>query len=61
MAGAPNPGYSQPYAQQQPPPQAYGNAYGNEKDPYANGRFKPKTKVNDIFFLVFFLAQVCWA
>jgi hypothetical protein len=54
---APAPGYAPQYAPPPPPPQAAGG-YGNEKDPYANGRFKPKKKVNDIFFLIFFVAQV---
>jgi hypothetical protein len=56
----PNPGYSAPYAPPSaaPPPQAYNNGYGNEKDPYANGRFKPEKRVNDIFFLILFLATL---
>jgi hypothetical protein len=57
-AGAPNPGYSQPYAPPPPPQQQYNMGYNPEKDPYAGGRFKPKKKVNDVFFLLFFLAQV---
>lgn len=55
----PNPGHSAPYAPP-PPPQVYksgGNGYGNEKDPYANGRFKPEKRVNDIIFLILFVGQ----
>jgi hypothetical protein len=53
-----NPGYSQSYAPTGPPPASYNqNGYRNEKDPYANGRFKPKSKVNDVFFLLFFVLQ----
>jgi hypothetical protein len=52
-----NPGQSQPYAPPRNAPQYQSNGYGNEKDPYANGRFKPKARVNDIFFLILFLAQ----
>lgn len=55
---APNPGYSAPYAPPNAPPPAQQAYYGDEKDPYAGGRFRPEKKINDLFFLVFFVAQV---
>ncbi|KAJ8076423.1 pH nine-sensitive protein 1 [Marasmius tenuissimus] len=53
----PTPSYGQPYA---PPPQNNygGGGYGGDvKDPYANDRFKPKSKINDPIFLVLFILQ----
>jgi hypothetical protein len=59
---SPNPGYSAPYAPSGPPPQAYNNSGygggGGEKDPYANGRFKPEKRVNDVVVLVLFVGQL---
>ena len=53
-----NPGQSQPYAPSQPPYNAQGG-YGNDyKAPYEGQRFKPKKRLNDPFFLIFFIAQV---
>jgi hypothetical protein len=58
-AGYPNPGSSAPYAPPPvPPPASYNNGYGNEKDPYANGRFKPEKKFNDIIFFFLFVGQL---
>jgi hypothetical protein len=58
-SSAPNPGYSAPYA---PPVQAWnnnsnGNGYANEKDPYANGRFRPEKRFNDPIFFILFVLQ----
>ncbi|KDQ57627.1 hypothetical protein JAAARDRAFT_130142 [Jaapia argillacea MUCL 33604] len=61
------PGPSAPYAPNQPP-RAYGQGYGNgasygnaasygEKSPYEGDRFKPKTRINDPIFLIFFILQ----
>lgn len=60
---APPNGYGQPAYGQQPAcgqqQPAYGQpAYGDFKSPYEGERFKPKKTVNDIFFLIFFIAQV---
>ncbi|KAH7888708.1 plasma-membrane choline transporter-domain-containing protein [Phlebopus sp. FC_14] len=57
--GRPAPGYSQPYAQpiiqpSYPPDQAYGDS----KSPFEDGRFQPKKRVNDVFFLIFFILQL---
>ncbi|KAH7924270.1 DUF580-domain-containing protein [Leucogyrophana mollusca] len=54
--GGPSPGYSQPYAQPQQQPQV--QPYGDAKSPYESGRFKPKMRVNDVSFLVFFVLQL---
>ncbi|TRM69781.1 plasma-membrane choline transporter-domain-containing protein [Schizophyllum amplum] len=64
----PTPQYGQQYGQQPFYPQqpngygqqpAYGQpAYGDYKSPYEGERFKPKKTVNDIFFLIFFIAQL---
>lgn len=53
----PTPQYGQPaYPQPSgPPPAEYDGDY---KSPYEGDRFKPKKKVNDIFFLIFFILQV---
>ena len=54
-AGEPNPGYSQPYAQ------SIGQPKDNpqtEKSPFEDGRFQPKKRINDVFFLIFFILQV---
>ncbi|KAH7916531.1 plasma-membrane choline transporter-domain-containing protein [Hygrophoropsis aurantiaca] len=58
--GGPSPGYSQPYAQSMQPPEATGKPYenGDPKSPYESGRFKPEKRVNDIFFLIFFISQL---
>ncbi|KAF7985040.1 hypothetical protein HWV62_8873 [Athelia sp. TMB] len=53
----PNPGYAPNYA---PPPQApyQQNPYnGEQKSPYDGDRFKPKKRLNDPIFLVFFVLQ----
>jgi hypothetical protein len=50
----PNPGPTPPYV---PENNSFGQ--GDTKDPYEGGRFKPKKKVNDPIFLVFFILQVC--
>jgi hypothetical protein len=54
---------SQPYATQyappQGPPQGYGAGYSaDQKNPYAGERFKPKKRVNDIFFLILYILTV---
>jgi hypothetical protein len=51
----PSPGHSQPYYA--PPPTA--PPFAEEpKSPYEGNRFKPKTRINDPFFLIFFILQV---
>lgn len=53
----PTPQYGQPAYPQPPgpPPGEYG---GDHKSPYEGDRFRPKKRVNDIFFLIFFILQV---
>ncbi|EIN11911.1 DUF580-domain-containing protein [Punctularia strigosozonata HHB-11173 SS5] len=67
--GQPNQGYqpmvhpgpeSQPYAPQYAPPQGPPQGYGagwtaDQKNPYENERFKPKKRVNDVFFLILYI------
>lgn len=61
--GAPFPGPTPNYAPQNafdkppsdPPVQPYSS---DVKDPYTEGRFKPKKKINDPIFLVLFVATV---
>ncbi|KAG1731518.1 plasma-membrane choline transporter-domain-containing protein [Suillus paluster] len=55
--GEPKPGHSQPYAQPITQPQYDLQAFGNQKSPFEDGRFQPKKRVNDIFFLIFFILQ----
>ncbi|KIJ18726.1 hypothetical protein PAXINDRAFT_167282 [Paxillus involutus ATCC 200175] len=57
FVGGPTPGYSQPYAQLQvsQPPDGF---HGNTKSPFDDGRFQPRKRVNDIFFLLFFILQL---
>lgn len=47
----PTPTYGQPIPQQQP-------FVSDTKNPYEGDRFKPKKRINDPFFLVFFILQV---
>ncbi|EIW83046.1 DUF580-domain-containing protein [Coniophora puteana RWD-64-598 SS2] len=55
--GGLTPGYSQPYAAPLPQ-QGHGpSAAADSKSPYADGRFEPKSKANDVVFLVLFIAQ----
>lgn len=35
-----------------------GDYNGDQKSPYENDRFQPKKRINDPFFLVFFILQV---
>ncbi|KAG7098507.1 Putative choline transporter, neither null mutation nor overexpression affects choline transport [Marasmius oreades] len=52
----PTPSYAQGYAP--PPDDAYGGYGGGDvKDPYANDRFKPKSRINDPIFLILFILQ----
>ncbi|KAL0581874.1 pH nine-sensitive protein 1, partial [Marasmius crinis-equi] len=52
----PTPAYGHSYAP--PPENNYGGGYGGDvKDPYANDRFKPKSRINDPIFLVLFILQ----
>lgn len=55
MGGTPNyaPNYAYNGAQPQQQP-----VYNDSKNPYEGDRFKPKSKVNDPIFLVFFILQV---
>ncbi|OJA18624.1 hypothetical protein AZE42_01778 [Rhizopogon vesiculosus] len=55
--GQPNPGYSQPYAQSVSQPQYDPQASEIQKSPFEDGRFQPKKRINDIFFLIFFILQ----
>ncbi|KAG0693390.1 plasma-membrane choline transporter-domain-containing protein [Suillus ampliporus] len=55
--GGPTPGHSQPYAQPAAQPQYEPQAFGNQKSPFEDGRFKAKKRVNDIFFLILFILQ----
>lgn len=55
----PTPQYAEQYggpSYGHPPPQSYAP---DSKSAYDGGRFTPKKTVNDIFFLLFFIAQVC--
>ncbi|KAF9452389.1 integral to plasma membrane protein [Macrolepiota fuliginosa MF-IS2] len=62
--GTPYPGPTPNYTQSYPPPDAYGRAppvqpYDSDaKDPYDEGRFKPKKRINDPIFLILFVATV---
>jgi len=56
--GKPRPGYSQPYAQPVSQPQYDPQAFRNQKSPFDDGRFQPKKRINDIFFLILFILQV---
>ncbi|KIJ68160.1 hypothetical protein HYDPIDRAFT_83809 [Hydnomerulius pinastri MD-312] len=57
--GGPTPGYSQPYAQGAgQPPYPPDQSYGDAKNPFEDGRFQPKKRVNDIFFLILFILQL---
>lgn len=51
----PVPSYGEPSYPMQPPPETYGS---DQKNPYEGGRFAPKMRVHDPFFLVFFILQV---
>ncbi|KAF8844322.1 DUF580-domain-containing protein [Paxillus ammoniavirescens] len=55
FVGGPTPGYSRPYAQVSQPPDGF---HGNTKSPFDDGRFQPRKRVNDIFFLLFFILQL---
>ncbi|KAJ8590242.1 DUF580-domain-containing protein [Rhizopogon salebrosus TDB-379] len=55
--GGPKPGYSQPYAQTVSQPQYDPQGSETQKSPFEDGRFQPKKRVNDIFFLIFFILQ----
>jgi hypothetical protein len=57
-SGMPNPGYSQPYAQSVSQPQYNPQVSEAQKSPFEDGRFQPKKRINDIFFLIFFILQV---
>ena len=50
-----HPGPSPVYAESAPSQTGYG---GDQKSPYEGDRFKPKTRINDPFFLIFFILQV---
>lgn len=50
-----HPGPSPVYAESAPSQSGYG---GDQKSPYEGDRFKPKTRINDPFFLIFFILQV---
>jgi len=50
------PPYPGPTPQYAPPLQPYNN--GDVKNPYEGDRFKPKKKINDPIFLIFFILQV---
>lgn len=53
----PAPSYAAPNYPMQPPPNlGYGT---DQKNPYEGGRFTPKRRIHDPFFLVFFILQVC--
>jgi len=51
------PPYPGPTPQYAPPLQPYNNN-GDVKNPYEGDRFKPKKKINDPIFLIFFILQV---
>lgn len=57
--GEPNPGYSQPYAQSSVGQPKYNpQPSETQNSPFEGGRFQPKKRINDIFFLIFFILQV---
>ncbi len=52
----PAPSYTTPSYPVHPPPN---NGYAtDQKNPYEGGRFTPKKRIHDPFFLVFFILQV---
>jgi hypothetical protein len=51
----PTPTYAPPPTQ---PPYQQQTGYGDDKSPFEGDRFNPKTRVNDPFFLIFFILQV---
>ena len=61
---APIPGPTPNYAPNYPPQGGFGQPQGgygyggDQKDPYAGERFKPKKRINDPIFLALFIAQV---
>ena len=55
-APGPTPNYAPQYA---PPPGPPTDGYGgDQKSPYEGDRFRPRKRVNDPLFLIFFVAQV---
>lgn len=50
----PTPQYAPP---SEPYPPSQDTAYGDQKSPYEGDRFKPKKRMNDIFFTIFFVLQ----
>jgi hypothetical protein len=57
----PSPGYTPNYYPPPGPPQPYQEQAGynaDQKSPYEGDRFKPKKRINDPIFLIFFLLQV---
>lgn len=55
----PNPGYSPNYAPSPSVPYQTNGYEADQKSPYEGDRFKPKKRINDPIFLVFFVLQVC--
>jgi hypothetical protein len=53
VQAGPVPGFSRPYAEQ-----PHMQHVTDTKSPYEGDRFKPKKKVNDPVFLIFFILQV---
>jgi len=57
----PSPGYTPNYYPPPGPPQPYQEQAGynaDQKSPYEGDRFKPKKRINDPIFLIFFLLQL---
>jgi len=58
----PTPNYANPYASTIGPPQSTnydnGNGYNDQKTPYEGDRFRPRRRINDPFFLIFFVLQL---
>ncbi|KAH9935626.1 plasma-membrane choline transporter-domain-containing protein [Fomitopsis serialis] len=53
-APGPTPNYAPQYAPPAGPPP---NGYGDQKSPYEGDRFRPRKRINDPLFLIFFLLQ----
>lgn len=53
----PTPNYAGPYAPPSAPPPNE-NGHYDQKSPYEGERFKPRKRLNDPFFFVFFLLQL---
>ncbi|KAL0955969.1 hypothetical protein HGRIS_002152 [Hohenbuehelia grisea] len=58
MPVGPSPGYTPQYNTTYAPPPPQQPAYNDAKSPYDGDRFKPKKRINDPIFLIFFILQL---